>query len=159
MPVALSNPAMPTMGAPRRFGACLLRQSPPGAARPDARREEPLSAQALEGPRPLTPADDPCTVAFQRAGDPRSQPAPAAAWLRPQEIYLTEARRPAIALTLGEPLDAQVHLERLGPREVALFVVGRGPLSSPATRRRLVKALRARGLTVRHATRRPVPQR
>lgn len=44
------------------------------------------------------------------------------------ETFIKDSRRPAIALTLNNSLGAKVEIERIGPREVALKVIGhRGP--------------------------------
>jgi hypothetical protein len=56
--------------------------------------------------------------------------------------------RPALALTLNNSLGARVEIERLGPRQVALKLIGqKGPPSADAVSR-IRDELRARGLEV-----------
>ena len=44
------------------------------------------------------------------------------------ETFIKDSRRPSIALTLNNSLGAKVEIERIGPREVALKIVGhKGP--------------------------------
>jgi hypothetical protein len=59
-----------------------------------------------------------------------------------------KSQRPGLALTLNNSLGAHVEIERIGPREVALKLVGhRGPPSAD-TVSRIRDELRARGLKV-----------
>jgi hypothetical protein len=96
-----------------------------------------------------------------------TQPAPALNATKPQTMPDTEAtratqavalierietfvksQRPALALTLNNSLGAHVEIERIGPREVALKLVGhRGPPSAD-TVSRIRDELRARGIKV-----------
>lgn len=64
------------------------------------------------------------------------------------EVFVKTAERPAIALTLNNSLGARVEIERVGPNEVALKLVGqRGP-PTPDAVSRIREELRARGLKV-----------
>jgi hypothetical protein len=64
------------------------------------------------------------------------------------ETFVKDSRRPCIALTLNNSLGAKVEIERVGPREVALKVVGhRGPPRAEDIGR-IREEMRARGLKV-----------
>ncbi|ADO72811.1 conserved uncharacterized protein [Stigmatella aurantiaca DW4/3-1] len=64
------------------------------------------------------------------------------------EIFV-KSQRPALRMSLGEPLAATVEVDRTGPREVALRIQGRqGPLAEEHVAR-IREALEARGLRLR----------
>jgi hypothetical protein len=64
------------------------------------------------------------------------------------EVFV-QSQRPALRLSLGEPLSATVQVERTGPREVALRIQGRqGPLAQEELAR-IREGLEARGLRLR----------
>jgi hypothetical protein len=76
----------------------------------------------------------------------RTRAAQAMALIEKIELFVRSAERPSLALTLNNSLGARVEIERLGPQEVALRLVGqRGP-PSPEAVGRIRDALYARGL-------------
>ncbi len=58
------------------------------------------------------------------------------------------SQRPALALTLNSGFGTKVEIERLGPKQVAVKVHGRGGPPAPEDLARLRDELRARGLTL-----------
>jgi hypothetical protein len=63
------------------------------------------------------------------------------------ELFV-KSQRPGLALTLNNSLGAHVEIERIGPKEIALKLVGhRGPPTAEAVSR-IREELRARGLKV-----------
>lgn len=88
----------------------------------------------------------PSTAELQKASGERA--AQAVALIERIELFVKAAKRPALELTLNNSLGARVEIERLGPGEVAIKLVGqRGP-PSPDTVSRIRDELRARGLKV-----------
>lgn len=78
---------------------------------------------------------------------PEARLADAVNAVRQIELFL-KTQRPALVLTLNNSLGARVEIERLGPRRIALRLVGRGGLPSPEMVGSLREELRARGLRV-----------
>jgi hypothetical protein len=64
------------------------------------------------------------------------------------ELFVKSAQRPALALTLNNSLGARVEIERVGPREVALKLVGQHGPPAPDAVSRIRDELVARGLKV-----------
>lgn len=64
------------------------------------------------------------------------------------EVFV-KSQRPALALTLNNSLGARVEIERLGPGEVGLRLVGRNGPPTPDTLARIREELGARGLKVK----------
>ncbi len=78
---------------------------------------------------------------------PETKAAQAVALIERIELFV-KSQRPGLALTLNNSLGAHVEIERMGPREIALKLVGhRGPPSAEAVSR-IRDELRARGLKV-----------
>jgi hypothetical protein len=76
-----------------------------------------------------------------------TQAAQAVALIERIEVFV-KSQRPGLALTLNNSLGAHVEIERIGPKEIALKIVGhRGPPSAEAVGR-IRDELRARGLKV-----------
>lgn len=75
-------------------------------------------------------------------------PAARAAALVEQIETFTRAQRPGLALTLHASLGARVELQRLGPKTLAVRLIGKDGPPGPAVVRRARQALEARGLTV-----------
>lgn len=64
------------------------------------------------------------------------------------ETFIKDSRHPCLALTLNNSLGAKVEIERVGPREVALKIVGhRGPPPAEDISR-IREEMQARGLKV-----------
>jgi hypothetical protein len=117
-----------------------------GAEATLSRTEERLIAlitRELNQPHPPTPASQ----ALPAATTPSVRAAQAAALIEQIERFV-RSQRPGLALTLNNSLGARVEIERLGPREVAVKLVGhRGP-PAPEAVSRVREALRERGLRV-----------
>jgi hypothetical protein len=80
--------------------------------------------------------------------DVETKAAQAVALIEKIETFVKANQRPALALTLNNTLGARVEIERIGPGEVALKLVGqRGP-PSPEAVSRIREELLARGLKV-----------
>ncbi len=78
---------------------------------------------------------------------PETKAAQAVALIERIELFV-KSQRPGLALTLNNSLGAHVEIERMGPKEIALKLVGhRGPPSAEAVSR-IREELRARGLKV-----------
>ncbi|WP_044198004.1 hypothetical protein [Hyalangium minutum] len=87
----------------------------------------------------LSPADAP---------DPQARVEATLQLIEKIEVFV-QSQRPALRLSLGEPLSATVQVERTGPREVALRIQGRqGPLAQEELMR-IREGLEARGLRLR----------
>lgn len=81
----------------------------------------PMLANASLTPPSIAPA----------VADGTVRAAQAVALIEKIEHFIKDSRRPSIALTLNNSLGAKVEIERIGPREVALKVIGhRGPPSA-----------------------------
>lgn len=103
----------------------------------------PASApsDAAGGRSPRTDRVEPRRLESERA-------AQAVALIERIELFVKEAQRPALGLTLNNSLGARVEIERLGPGEVAIKLIGhRGPPAAE-TVARLRDELRDRGLKV-----------
>jgi hypothetical protein len=74
--------------------------------------------------------------------------AQAVALIEKIELFVKSTQRPAIALTLNNALGARVEIERVGPREVSLKLVGQHGPPSPDAVSRIREELQARGLKV-----------
>lgn len=78
---------------------------------------------------------------------PEAKAAQAVALIEKIERFV-RSQRPGLALTLDNSLGARVEIERMGPKEIALKLIGRnGPPSAEAVSR-IRDELRARGLRV-----------
>lgn len=78
---------------------------------------------------------------------PEAKAAQAVALIERIEFFV-RSQRPGLALTLNNSLGAHVEIERIGPREIALKLVGhKGPPTAEAVSR-IRDELRARGLKV-----------
>lgn len=78
---------------------------------------------------------------------PETKAAQAVALIERIELFV-KSQRPGLALTLNNSLGAHVEIERIGPKEIALKLVGhRGPPTAEAVSR-IRDELRARGLKV-----------
>ena len=78
---------------------------------------------------------------------PETKAAQAVALIERIELFV-KSQRPGLALTLNNSLGAHVEIERIGPKEIALKLVGhRGPPTAEAVSR-IREELRARGLKV-----------
>ncbi len=105
---------------------------------PLPRAVEPAPGHALQ-PAPASPP--------KAEAAPEAKAAQAVALIEKIERFV-RSQRPGLALTLNNSLGAHVEIERIGPKEIALRLVGhRGPPSAEAVSR-IREALRARGLRV-----------
>jgi hypothetical protein len=78
---------------------------------------------------------------------PEARAAQAVALIERIEVFV-RSQRPGLALTLNNSLGAHVEIERIGPKEIALKLVGhRGPPTAEAVSR-IREELRARGLKI-----------
>lgn len=78
---------------------------------------------------------------------PEAKAAQAVALIERIELFV-RSQRPGLALTLNNSLGAHVEIERIGPKEIALKLVGhKGPPTAEAVSR-IRDELRARGLKV-----------
>jgi hypothetical protein len=82
------------------------------------------------------------------AAPPEAKAAQALALIEQIETFISSAQRPALALTLNNSLGARVEIERVGPRAIALKLVGVNGPPTPEAVSRVREALRARGLTI-----------
>lgn len=97
---------------------------------------EPAAVPTLSSSKPQAPVQNESARATQ-----------AVALIERIETFV-KSQRPGLALTLNNSLGAHVEIERIGPKEVALKLVGhRGP-PTPDTVSRIREELRARGLKV-----------
>jgi hypothetical protein len=83
-----------------------------------------------------------------RAEAPSVKAAAAVELIEKIETFIKDSRTPAIALTLNNSLGAKVEIERIGPREVALRVVGRNGPPRAEDISRIREEMQARGLKV-----------
>jgi hypothetical protein len=105
--------------------------------------------QAASAPTDSTPVS---TLTSSANNDLRKlnhdRAAQAVALIEKIEVFVKQAQRPALELTLNNSLGAKVEIERMGPGEVAVKLVGtRGP-PSPDAVSRIRDELLARGLKV-----------
>lgn len=108
-------------------------------ARPAARPVEPPTVHHLQPLTPQAPKPD--------ATPNETKAAQAVALIEKIETFV-RSQRPGLALTLNNSLGAHVEIERIGPKEIALKLVGhRGPPTAEAVSR-IREELRARGLKV-----------
>jgi hypothetical protein len=77
----------------------------------------------------------------------QAKAAQATALIERIELFV-RSQRPGLALTLNNSLGAHVEISRVGPREVALRLVGHQGPPTPEAVSRIREALRARGLKV-----------
>lgn len=95
----------------------------------------PSTSLGINGPAPKLEAP------------PEAKAAQAVALIERIELFV-RSQRPGLALTLNNSLGAHVEIERIGPKEIALKLVGhRGPPTAEAVSR-IRDELRARGLKV-----------
>lgn len=110
-----------------------------------------LAADAPRAPVPPLPAVEAPPTASSGAGPTlapdRSRAGQAAALIERVETFLRSGRQ-GLALTLNNGLAARVEVERVGPREVAVKLVGRDGPPTPEVVSRVREQLRARGLRV-----------
>jgi hypothetical protein len=86
-------------------------------------------------------------VAPKVEAPPEAKAAQAVALIERIEVFV-KSQRPGLALTLNNSLGAHVEIERIGPKEIALKLVGhKGPPTAEAVSR-IREELRARGLKV-----------
>ncbi len=111
-----------------------------------------LTEEPVPPARPLTLATvhhlQPASHAEAKVeAPPEAKAAQAVALIEKIELFV-RSQRPGLALTLNNSLGAHVEIERIGPMEIALKLVGhRGPPSAEAVSR-IREELRARGLKV-----------
>ena len=111
---------------------------------PPRRGNSPATPQvqpAMTGPAPPPPPPRP-------AAAPEAKAAQALALIEQIETFVSNAQRPALALTLNNSLGARVEIERVGPRAIALKLVGVDGPPTPDAVSRVREALRSRGLTI-----------
>lgn len=90
----------------------------------------------------------PVQVAQAHAPNAAAHAAQAVELIEKIEVFV-KSQRPALALTLNNSLGARVEIERIGPREVALKVVGSGGIPPNAEDLgRIREEMKARGLKV-----------
>lgn len=107
------------------------------------------NAQAREVSGAMTESAQP-GVAEATAADSKtneSKAEQAVALIEKIEVFV-KTQRPALALTLNNSLGARVEIERVGPRQVALRLVGHNGPPSPEAVGRIRDEMRARGLKV-----------
>ncbi len=78
---------------------------------------------------------------------PEAKAAQAVALIEKIERFV-KSQRPGLALTLNNSLGAHVEIERIGPKEIALKLVGKNGPPTPEAVSRIREELRARGLRV-----------
>lgn len=110
-----------------------------------------LATEAPRTPVAPVPAVETSAPASSGAGaalaPERSRASQAAALIERVETFLRSGRQ-GLALTLNNALAARVEVERVGPREVAVKLVGRDGPPTPEAVSRVREQLRARGLRV-----------
>jgi hypothetical protein len=117
----------------------LVAEFGPGPARDGNRPHQPQVQQAMTALHPTPP---------RPAALPEVKAAQAMALIEQIETFVSSANRPAMALTLNNSLGARVEIERVGPRAIALKLVGVNGPPTPDTVSRVRDELRARGLTI-----------
>ncbi len=111
---------------------------------PDRSETQPRPAPLEASVHHLYPA---AQVAPKVEAAPEAKAAQAMALIERIEVFV-RSQRPGLALTLNNSLGAHVEIERIGPKEIALKLVGhRGPPTAEAVSR-IREELRARGLKV-----------
>lgn len=98
--------------------------------------------------KPLSPPVARSTEAPGLGLDVETKAAQAAALIEKIEVFVKSNQRPALALTLNNSLGARVEIERIGPGEVALKLVGHHGPPSPEAVSRIRDEMTARGLRV-----------
>ena len=107
-------------------------------------QSQPRLHQAEASIHHLYPA---AQVAPKVEAPPEAKAAQAVALIERIELFV-RSQRPGLALTLNNSLGAHVEIERMGPKEIALKLVGhRGPPTAEAVSR-IRDELRARGLKI-----------
>jgi hypothetical protein len=107
-------------------------------------REDPRRLAALGNTAHHLPSPPP---SLSSAPTREASAAQAVALIEKIEVFV-KSQRPGLALTLNNSLGAHVEIERIGPKEIALKLVGhRGPPTAEAVSR-IREELRARGLKV-----------
>lgn len=113
--------------------------SRPQAANSDRPVPAPVPSQPQATVTPITQASAKQEAALKAAS--------AVQLIEKIEAFV-KSQRPGIALTLDGSLGARVEIERLGPKEVALRVVGKNGPPAPEDIGRIREEMRARGLKV-----------
>ncbi len=113
-------------------------KSDPGVAAKAANENAPSAADRVPFP---------VQVAKAHAPDGEVHAAQAVELIEKIEVFV-KSQRPALALTLNNSLGARVEIERIGPREVALKVVGKDGPPNAEDLGRIREAMKARGLKV-----------
>ena len=107
-------------------------------------QSQPRLPQAEASIHHLHPA---AQIAVKVEAPPEAKAAQAVALIERIELFV-RSQRPGLALTLNNSLGAHVEIERMGPKEIALKLVGhRGPPTAEAVSR-IRDELRARGLKI-----------
>ncbi len=119
--------------ADERLIELIVRELTVEASRPGA-----PGPSALGGPPPPTPREP---------AVPQGRAQQVAALIETIERFV-RSQRPGLALTLHDGFAARVELERIGPREVAVKLIGRHGPPAPEAVSRVRDELRARGLKV-----------
>jgi hypothetical protein len=108
-----------------------------------ANQDLPLAPPVL-GLAPPPPSPSAPTV----FANPEVKAAQAVELIERIETFIKDSRRPTLALTLNNSLGAKVEIERVGPREVALKIVGhKGPPTAEDVSR-IREEMQAHGLKV-----------
>jgi hypothetical protein len=114
-------------------------------------RQDPGVASKAANQNVVSAADRvpfPVQVAQAHAPDAAAHAAQAVELIEKIEIFV-RSQRPALALTLNNSLGARVEIERIGPKEIALKVVGTGGIPPNAEDLgRIREEMKARGLKV-----------
>lgn len=105
------------------------------------------AANAEQGPS-VGPGQAAAGAPADQQAEAKARGEQAVALIEKIEVFV-KSQRPALALTLNNSLGARVEIERLGPGEVSLKLVGRNGPPSPDTLARLRAELGARGLKVK----------
>jgi hypothetical protein len=112
----------------------------PSSAHPGAQAPQGYPADASSA-KPQPPSGE-----LEKASGDRA--AQAVALIEKIEVFVKSTQRPALELTLNNSLGARVEIERLGPGEVALKLVGKRGPPPPEAVNRIRDELAARGLKV-----------
>ncbi len=117
---------------------CRELKSDPGVAARPANQNLPAAADRVPFP---------VQVAQAHSSDGPARSAQAVELIEKIETFV-RSHRPALALTLNNSLGARVEIERIGPREVALKVVGKDGPPKAEDLGRIREEMKARGLKV-----------
>ena len=117
---------------------CQELKSDPGVATKAANQNVPQGADRFPFP---------VQTAQAHSSDGAARSAQAVELIEKIEVFV-KSQRPALALTLNNSLGARVEIERIGPREVALKVVGTDGPPKAEDLGRIREEMKARGLKV-----------